>query len=108
MITTRASYDHPSLLPPAPPPPAPQLGELLTSDRRRQYEEDFNRSVAQAKAALNQVSTRRLTAGNQQAGERVRTFLQQAEDAKRKDLVTALQLARRAEVLAQDLLKSLK
>jgi hypothetical protein len=100
--------------PPKPPPlaaapaPAPQLGELLTPGRRYQYEQDFARSVTQANSALNQVSTRGLTPANHQAVGRVRTFLQQAAAVKGKDLVTALQLAKRAEILAQDLLKSLK
>lgn len=96
-------------LPPAPAPaPAPQLGELLTPGRRQQYEQDFTRSVTQARAVLSQLSGRKLTAGDQQAVGRVGTFLQQAEQVKGNDLVTALQLAKRAEVLAQDLLKSLK
>jgi hypothetical protein len=90
------------------PAPAPQLGELLTPGRRQQYEQDFTRSVTQARAVLSQLSGRKLTAGDQQAVGRVGTFLQQAEQVKGNDLVTALQLAKRAEVLAQDLLKSLK
>jgi len=37
--------------------------------------------------------------------ERIKTFIQQAEESKGKDLATALQLVRRADVLGQDLLK---
>ncbi len=37
------------------------------------------------------------------SANRIRTFQKQAEQAREQDLVTAVSLARRAEVLAQDL-----
>jgi hypothetical protein len=89
------------------PPPA-RLEEVLPEERRRQFETDFSRSLAQARSALNQTSGRRLTAAQRQTTERIRTFLQQAEQAKKGDLATAVQLARRAELLANDLRKSLQ
>jgi hypothetical protein len=94
---------------PATQPPAPpaRLEEVLTEDRRRQLETDFSRSVDQARATLNQTSGRTLKGVQRQTAERIRTFLQQAEQAKKGDLATAVQLARRAELLAQDLRKSL-
>jgi hypothetical protein len=88
-------------------PPA-RLEEVLTEDRRRQLEADFSRSVAQASAALNQTKGRNLKGVQRQTAERIRTFLQQAAQAKKGDLATAVQLARRAELLAQDLRKSLQ
>ena len=88
-------------------PPA-RLEEVLTEDRRRQLETDFSRSVAQARAALNQTSGRTLKGVQRQTADRIRTFLQQADQAKKGDLATAVQLARRAELLAQDLRKSLQ
>jgi hypothetical protein len=87
-------------------PPA-RLEEVLTEDRRRELETDFSRSVAQARAALNQTSGRTLKGVQRQTADRIRTFLQQAEQARKGDLATAVQLARRAELLAQDLRKSL-
>jgi hypothetical protein len=90
-----------------PPAKPPRLEEVLTEERRRQFETDFSRSVAQARAALNQTSGRSLSSVQRQTAERIRTFLQQAEQAKKGDLATAVQLARRAELLAQDLRKSL-
>jgi len=39
--------------------------------------------------------------------ERIRIFIQQAESARDRDAATALQLARRADLLAQDLLPAL-
>jgi hypothetical protein len=79
---------------------------MLTDDRRRQYEADFAASVARARAAVNGVSGRRLNERQKETVQRIHTFLEQAEEAKVKDLVTALQLARRADLLGQDLLKS--
>jgi hypothetical protein len=90
-----------------PPAPPARLEEVLTEDRRRELETDFSRSVAQARAALNQTSGRSLKGVQRQTADRIRTFLQQAEQAKKGDLATAVQLARRAELLAQDLRKSL-
>lgn len=108
----RPSPAQPEVTAPGPvttqtPPPA-RLEEVLPEDRRRQFETDFSRSLAQARSALNQTSGRRLNAAQRQTTERIRTFLQQAEQAKKGDLATAVQLARRAELLADDLRKSLQ
>ena len=88
-------------------PPA-RLEEVLTEDRRRQLETDFSRSVAQARVGLNQTSGHKLTGVQRQTADRIKTFLQQADQAKKGDLATAVQLAHRAELLAQDLRKSLQ
>jgi hypothetical protein len=92
---------------PAPEPVVPQLREILTPERRTQYENEFAQSVARAKAALAQVPRRKLDDPQRENVSRIETFLAQAEEAKKQDLGTALQLARRADLLGQDLLKSL-
>jgi type IV secretory pathway VirB10-like protein len=89
---------------PSPPPP-PQLGEILSADRRRQYEAEYAQSLARARSALQQASGKSLTSAQRETVERIQTFIQQAEESKAKDLATAVQLARRADVLGQDLLK---
>jgi hypothetical protein len=91
-----------------PVPTAPQLSEILTDDRRRQYEAEFAGHVSRARDAVTRATRRRLTARQQETMQRIRTFLQQAEESKVKDVVTALQLARRADLLGQDLLGSLR
>jgi hypothetical protein len=91
-----------------PPAPAPQLSELLSDERRRQYDAEFSKNVAQARGVLNQLTGRNLNVANRKTADRVRTFLDQAEAEKVRDLVTALQLAKRADLLAQDLLDSLR
>jgi hypothetical protein len=90
-----------------PPEPVPQLQELLTPERQAQYETELTASVERAKAVLKQVSHRKLDKPQRENVNRIQTFLTQAETAKKDDLGTALQLARRADLLGQDLLKSL-
>jgi hypothetical protein len=94
--------------PTTPVPTAPQLSEILTDDRRRQYETDFSASVSRARTAVSRTNGRQLSTRQQETVERINTFLQQAEESKGKDLVTALQLARRADLLGQDLLRALQ
>jgi hypothetical protein len=87
------------------PSPPPQLGEILSDAQRRQYEADYAQSLSRARSALQQASGKSLTPTQRETVERIQTFIQQAEESKGKDLATALQLARRADVLGQDLLK---
>jgi hypothetical protein len=103
-LATPESVDATTL----PPEPAPQLSEMLTPAQRRQYEAGFAQSTRSAKAALSKTSGRILTPEQTQTAERIQTFLDQAEKSRPGDLGTALQLARRADLLAQDLLKSLQ
>jgi hypothetical protein len=101
---------EPVIPPPvAPTAPAPRLGEILTDSRRREYEADFNRYMDGARAALKRASPLRLSDSQRLTMTRIKTFLEQAETSRRaRDLATALQLARRADLLGQDLLKSLR
>ena len=96
-------------IPIVPPAPTPRLGGILTDDRRREYEAEFTGYVTLARAAVSRASAsgRRLNATQRERVVQIRGFLQQAETWKAKDLATALQLARRADLLGQDLLKSL-
>jgi outer membrane biosynthesis protein TonB len=101
--------------PPQTPPPAeqpqvqatppPQLGEILSNAQRRQYEADYAQCLSRARSALQQASGKLLSSTQRGTVERIQTFIQQAEESKARDLATALQLARRADVLGQDLLK---
>jgi outer membrane biosynthesis protein TonB len=91
---------------PLPPPSTPQLGEMLSDNQRRQYEAEYAQSLLRARAALRQASGKSLTQTQKETVERIGTFIRQAEESKGKDLATALQLVRRADVLGQDLLKA--
>jgi hypothetical protein len=96
--------EHP---PQTPVPAAPQLTEILTDERRHAIETDFLESVSRAQAVVNRAAGRKLTPRQTQTMQRIRTFLQQAQESRGKDLVTALQLAHRADLLGRDLQRSL-
>ncbi len=110
----------PSPLPPAPggtpaptpstasAAPPPELREIISGDQRRQYETEFSQDVERAGAALKLAGARSLTNEQQETTARIRTFLAQATAARDNDISTALQLARRADLLSQELLKSMK
>jgi len=97
---------------PAPPPvantaPGPQLEELLSPAQRKQAEFDFQAAIQRAQASLARTARRRLTASQRITVDRIRVFLTQAESERNRDITTALQFARRADLLGQDLLQSL-
>jgi len=105
---TTPEVQPPAPTPVVPPPPAPRLGEILTEDRRREYETQFTAFMAEARAAVNRATGRRLNSVQREMLGRIRVFLQQADSSRANDLPTALQLARRADLLGQDLVKSLR
>ena len=100
---------RPAIIPPPPVPaaPAPRLGEIVTDTRRRTLEAEYKQSVERANAALRKVAGKTLTATQLESVQRINTFLKQAETSKEKDVAEALQLARRAALLGDDLQKSL-
>jgi hypothetical protein len=85
-------------------PAAPKLGPLFTPEQTREYTRDLDESLERVKRALTSISRKRLNADAVVTVERIRTFQKQAEQARQEDLVTAVSLARRADLLAQDLL----
>jgi hypothetical protein len=56
---------------------------------------------------LTKVAGRNLTAEQRDTAKLIQTFLSQAEQAREQDLVTAVNLAKRADLLAKDLLERL-
>ena len=80
----------------------------MTAPQQRQAEADFQASLQRARIALSRTSGRQLTTAQRETLERIRVFIQQAQGEKQKDLATALQLARRADLLGQYLLKGLQ
>lgn len=102
-----APQPNPPAVIPAPAVPGPQLRELLTHDQRRQAEADFGASLRRARASLARAAGKNLTPVQRDTTERIRVFIGQAEAEKVRDISTALQLARRADLLGQDLVGSL-
>ena len=88
-------------------PAPPQLGQIFTPDQTREYNRTLNDSLDRVRKALAVVAGKNLNAEQSEIANRIRTFERQAEQAREQDLVTAVSLARRADLLAQDLLDRL-
>jgi hypothetical protein len=97
--------------PPDPAPPAtavPQLGQLLTEEQERQYRGELDQALRETSAILNSVARRRLTRDQRSLAERARSFAIQAEAQRSVDLLTARNLARRAQILSQEIQRTIK
>ncbi len=97
--------------PPAPapqPPPLPQLEQILTQQQQKAYNEEIDRNIARARQTLVALAGHRLNEEQRTYLERIRAFLAQAEEARKSDLFRARNLAERASLLADDLLRSVE
>lgn len=96
---------------PAAPEPAqptpPRLTQLLTASQAEEYRRSIDEMLARAETNLGKLAGVRL--GSEQLAnlQRARGFIQQAQQAREADLVTAHSLAQRADILAQDLVRNL-
>ncbi len=93
--------------PAVPEPVAPKLAPMYTPTELRQYTQSLNDSLERVNRALAIVEGKNLTPDQKEIAERIRTFRKQAEQAREQDLLTAVSLARRADLLAKDLLERL-
>jgi len=84
----------------------PQLEEILSPEQRQAFNEAIDRDLARAQRALESLQGRRLNREQRTNFERVQTFMQQATDSRKVDLPRAKNLADRASVLADDLLRT--
>jgi hypothetical protein len=103
----RVSAPPPTVIPPEPPPATPRLGQIFTAEQLREYNRSLDESLDRVKKLLGSVAGKNLTPELAQIVGRIQTFQKQAEQAREQDLVTAVNLARRADLLAQDLVKRL-
>ena len=93
--------------PPAQPPaPPPRLGEVLGANQRTDLLAQLDGNVAAARRILGSLSGRSLTREQSEAAARARAFIQQALERKDSDIGTAVELSRRALLLARDLAES--
>jgi hypothetical protein len=93
---------------PAPAPPTPQLGEILTDRHRSELQSDLHQYLSRARAAVSRASGRPLSAAQKESVDRIQTFIQQAVEEQAKDLPSAVLLARRADLLGEELVKTLQ
>ena len=96
--------------PPAPQPetpPLPKIGQIFTAAQLREYNQTLDQSLERVRRALTIAAGKNLNPDQSEIVNRIRTFQKQAEQAREQDLVTAVNLARRADLLARDLLERL-
>jgi len=93
--------------PPAQPPaPPPRLGEVLSANQRTDLLAQLDGNVTEARRILGSLSGRALTREQSEAAARARAFIEQALERKDSDIGLAVELSRRALVLARDLAES--
>jgi hypothetical protein len=94
---------------PAPPSPSPpKIIQLFSAEQQREYNKAYEDSQDRVRKALAILQTKKLTGDQRNTMERIRTFQMQAEQEHERDLVTAVNLARRADTLSADLLRRLQ
>jgi hypothetical protein len=96
--------------PEAPASPLPQLGQILSTAQRSQYEQLIDEAIKRAQDRLKVVAaySARLSEEQHTTIKRIQAFIQQAEDKRKQDLTIAKSLADRALLLAEDLAKNFK
>ena len=95
--------------PESPTAPPPNIRQLFTADQRNDLNRSYGGFLSMVARDLETLSKKKLSADQNSDVERIRTFKRQAEEQFRvDDLVTAVELARRAFVLAEDLLSRVR
>lgn len=89
---------------PTPPeaPPAPRLGQILSSAEQRDYTLSIDADLRSARSSLGQA--RNLTGNRRAISQQVESFVRQAEALRGSDVLAARGLAHKAAVLAHELL----
>ncbi|MGJ5817722.1 hypothetical protein [Paludibaculum fermentans] len=93
---------------PAPAPAPPAFGQILTPQQQTELRTTYQQSAQSARQVLTQLKGRALSREQAESANRIRSFLSQADEAQAKDPATAAQLAQRAQILARDLMSSLR
>lgn len=106
--TPPATSDPVPNAPATPQPEPPRLVQLLSPAEEKRYQTQLDQHLRNVDTVLGQAAARTLNAEQHDVVQRVRTFSQQARDQRNSDLVTAHNLAQRADVLAQDLVRGFR
>ena len=81
---------------------------MLTPEQQRDQNARIDRSLDDAAKRLSAVEKRKLSTAQQATVAQIRGFMAQAEQLRKTDLTAAGSLAQRAQLLARDLLNSLR
>lgn len=93
---------------PAPEPvPPPKITQMFTPAQSNELNRAIDDSLDRVRKNLEMLGKKNLTGDQNEVVELIRTFQKQAEQAREQDLVTAVSLARRADLLAKDLIQRL-
>ena len=84
-------------------PDAPKLRQMFTPQELAEYNRELDATLERVKKVLETAQKRRLNKQETDLVNRIRTFQKQAEQVREQDPVTAVSLARRADLLAKDL-----
>lgn len=100
-----ASPPKPATTPPPEPPaqPAPRLGQILSAEQIQRDNRALDESLDRVRRAVVALSRKNLTPDQVDTLNRIQVFQKQAEEKREQDLVIALTLAHRADLLAKDL-----
>jgi hypothetical protein len=98
----------PKAAPPAvaelPQPEVPRPVQIFSPEQQRALLKEYEERIERVKGVLALVTTRNLNAEDRDTRTRIEAFRTQAEEKARSgDLVTAVELSRRADTLATDL-----
>lgn len=88
-------------------PAPPRLAQLLTPEAQRENTRTLDETLERVNQNLAKIDGKNLTGEQKEIAERIQTYRKQAEQAREQDLLTAVSLARRADLLAKDLLERL-
>lgn len=102
-----ASPKPAAIPPPAPEPQALKLVQILPPEQQRGFNRELDEILARDQKTLETVARRNPNAEQRDRMDQIRELLTQAKQAREQDLVTAVNLARRADTLSKDLLERL-
>ena len=102
-----ANIPKPQPPPENPPVASPKLAQILTPEESRRNTQELEQYVESVRRALAKLMGKNLNPEQKDTARLIQTFLTQAEQAREQDLVTAVNLAKRADLLAKDLLERL-
>jgi hypothetical protein len=105
----RPPPSKPAVAPPAAieTPATPRIAQIFTPEQLRENNRILDESLARVQKALETLGKRNLNAEQKNRVAQIRDFQTQARQAREEDLVTAVSLAKHADLLAKDLLDRL-
>jgi hypothetical protein len=81
---------------------------MLSQAETREYQKRLDGALERAKGAVLIIQGKTLSGEQRETVGRIRSFVAQAEQVREQDLIGAVNLAERADLLSKDLLDRLK